>query len=135
MSRSVGSFDAVRGLVGSGGSIVAGMTTWATPTVVQVVVDSRLGMMLNQQAPPAPVIDGPRWLEPWAVGPGCGLLTEAQEDFVDYWTPELMLAECRSRRELICALDEWALTAESEGDQRLVDYLFSLMIATVRTAD
>jgi hypothetical protein len=78
-----------------------------------------------------PLNHGFRWA---SLAPDSGL-TEVQEDFVDYWTPELVLAECRSRRELICALDEWALTAESEGDQSLVDYLLSLMIATVRTPD
>lgn len=64
----------------------------------------------------------------WAsLGPDSGL-TEDQEDFVDYWTPELVLAECRAKRELICALDEWALTAESHSDQELAICLLSLMI-------
>jgi hypothetical protein len=71
----------------------------------------------------------------WAsLGPDSGL-TEDQEDFVDYWTPELVLAECRAKRELICALDEWALTTESHSDQELVNYLLSLMITTVSTPD
>lgn len=64
----------------------------------------------------------------WAsLGPDSGL-TEDQEDFVDYWTPELVLAECRAKRELICALDEWALTAASHRDQELAICLLSLMI-------
>lgn len=63
----------------------------------------------------------------WAsLGPDSGL-TEAQEDFVDYWSPERVLAECRTRRELICTLDEWALTAASASDLLLVDRLLVLL--------
>lgn len=69
--------------------------------------------------------NGPRPF-PWAsLGPEAGL-TEAEEDFVDYWSPELVVDECRMRRALICALDEWALTAD-EADQRFVDSLLQLM--------
>jgi hypothetical protein len=65
---------------------------------------------------------------PWAsLGPDSGL-TAVQEDFVDYWTPELVLAECRSKRELICALDEWALTAASAKDHDFVSRLLALMV-------
>jgi hypothetical protein len=62
----------------------------------------------------------------WAsLGPDSGL-TEDQENFVD-WTPTLVLHECRTKRELICALDEWALTAESSNAQELVSRLLTLM--------
>jgi len=74
--------------------------------------------------------DGPRPF-PWAsLGPESGL-TEPEEDFVDYWSPELVVDECRMQRELICALDEWALTAD-ESDQRFVDCLLRLL--SLRTA-
>lgn len=64
----------------------------------------------------------------WAsTGPDSGL-TEAQEDFVEYWTPELVLAECRAKRELVCALDEWALAAKSEHDQHFAARLLRLMV-------
>lgn len=64
----------------------------------------------------------------WAsLGPGAGL-TEDQEDFVDYWSPSRVLNECRAQRELICALDEWALTAESPNAQELVTRLLTLMV-------
>lgn len=57
---------------------------------------------------------------PWAsLGPGAGL-TEDQEDFVDYWSPSRVLKDCRAQRELIGALDEWALTSESPDAQALV---------------
>jgi len=56
-----------------------------------------------------PLDHGFRWA---SRGPDAAL-TEDQEDFVDYWTPQRVLAECRAKRELICALDECALTTES----------------------
>jgi hypothetical protein len=63
----------------------------------------------------------------WAsLGPDSGL-TEDQEDFVDFWTPDLVLKACRAERELICALDEWALTTESPTDHQLVDRLLRLI--------
>lgn len=63
----------------------------------------------------------------WAsLGPGAGL-TEDQEDFVDYWTPTLVLNECRTKRELICALDEWALTTESPNAQAFVSRILTSM--------
>jgi hypothetical protein len=71
----------------------------------------------------------------WAsLGPDSGL-TEDQEDFVDYWAPELVLAECRATRELICALDEWALTAASPADQEFVSYLLSLVVTDAGAPD
>jgi len=64
----------------------------------------------------------------WAsLGPDAGL-TEAQEDFVDYWSPTRVLAECQAKRELICALDEWALTTESPNAQEFVGRLLTSMI-------
>ena len=65
---------------------------------------------------------------PWAsLGPGAGL-TEDQEDFVDYWSPSRVLDECRAKRELICALDEWALTTESPNAQAFVGRLLTVMV-------
>ena len=64
----------------------------------------------------------------WAnLGPDSGL-TEDQENFVDYWSPTLVLNECRAQRELICALDEWALTTESPNAQEFVSRLLTSMI-------
>jgi hypothetical protein len=64
----------------------------------------------------------------WAsLGPGAGL-TEDQENFVDYWTPTLVLDDCRTKRELICALDEWALTTESRNAQAFVSRILTSMI-------
>ena len=64
----------------------------------------------------------------WAsLGPGAGL-TEAQEDFVDYWSPTRVLTECQAKRELICALDEWALTAATPNVQEFVTGLLVGMV-------
>lgn len=64
----------------------------------------------------------------WAsLGPDSGL-TEDQENFVDYWSPTLVLNACRAQRELICALDEWALTTESRNAQEFVSRLLASMI-------
>ena len=65
----------------------------------------------------------------WAsLGPGAGL-TENQEDFVDYWSPDLVLEDCRARRELICALDDWALTSGTPDVRGLVSRLLNLMVS------
>ncbi len=39
-----------------------------------------------------------------------------------------MLNACRAQRELICALDEWALTTESRNAQEFVSRLLASMI-------
>ena len=60
---------------------------------------------------------------PWAsLGPGGGL-TEDQEDFVDYWSPSRVLDQCRAKRKLIFAVNEWALTTESPNAQEFVGRL------------
>lgn len=64
---------------------------------------------------------------PWIhLGPESGL-TEDQRGFIGYWRPSLVLKECRIKRELICALDEWALTTESSNAQDLVGRLLRLI--------
>lgn len=69
----------------------------------------------------------------WAsLGPDSGL-TEDQEDFVDFWAPDLVLKVCRAERDLICALDEWALTTESSSEHQLVDRLLSLIVVGLDT--
>lgn len=72
----------------------------------------------------APASNHFRWA---SLGPGAGL-TENQEDFVDYWSPSRVLNECRAKRELICALDEWALTTESPNAQELVTRLLTALV-------
>jgi hypothetical protein len=68
----------------------------------------------------------------WAsLGPGAGL-TEDQEDFIDYWSPSRVLKECQAQRELIGALDDWALMTESPKAHELVSrFLTALADADV----
>jgi hypothetical protein len=50
-------------------------------------------------------------------------VTAAQSDFIDYWTPQLVLQECQTKRDVILALDEWVRTEPGQLDQRLVDHI------------
>lgn len=62
----------------------------------------------------------------WAnLGPDSGL-TESQEDFVDYWTPQRIIDECLAKRELISALQQWARTTGRADDQRFIDHLLAV---------
>lgn len=65
----------------------------------------------------------------WAsLGPEAGL-TEDQEDFVDYWSPTRVLRACQAKRELIAALDEWAVTTEATNAQEFAAGLLARMVA------
>ena len=65
---------------------------------------------------------------PWAsLGPGAGL-TEDREDFVDHWSHSRVLDHRRTKRELICALDEWILTTESPNAQECVGRLLTATV-------
>ncbi len=65
---------------------------------------------------------------PWAsLGPGGGLI-EDQEDFADFWSPSRVLDQCRAKRKLIFALNEWALTTESPNAQEFVGRLLTAMV-------
>ena len=52
-------------------------------------------------------------------------LTEAQEDFVDRWSPQDVLNHCRAQRELIAVLKFWLLTHDSRTDLELAVALVS----------
>ena len=60
----------------------------------------------------------------WAnLAPGSGL-TEAQEDFVNYWAPQRVIDECQTSRKMISAVSEWAAATGAAGEQlfdRLLD--------------
>ena len=48
-------------------------------------------------------------------------VTDARSDFIDYWTPQLVLQESQAKRDLILSLDEWARTEPGQPEQRLVN--------------
>jgi len=54
------------------------------------------------------------------LAPGSGL-TEAQEDFVDYWAPQRVLEECEAKRRLIGAIADWG--PATERDRGRLDHL------------
>ena len=58
------------------------------------------------------------------LAPGSGL-TEAQEDFVDYWAPQRILEECEAKRQLIGAIADWGPSTDLDRDR--LDHLLDTL--------
>jgi hypothetical protein len=63
------------------------------------------------------------------LAPGSGL-TEAQEDFVDYWAPQRVLEECEAKRQSIEALADWG--PATERDRGRLDHLLDTLAFGLR---
>jgi hypothetical protein len=62
-------------------------------------------------------------------------VTDAQSDFIDYWTPELVLQESQAKRDLILTLDEWARTEPGQPEQRLVNRILDQLTSPITAGE
>jgi hypothetical protein len=72
----------------------------------------------------------------WASLPSESGLTEAQEDFIDYWSPQRIIDDCQAKRVLIArALDDARPEDLSEGTEGQLDDLLRSLVSGRLTAD